>query len=311
MDARESTGGIPRRTASSLVDVLSAVLLVLGVLLTPIAGAAASIRPILTDPAAFVALYGPLSDEPAVQAFIAGRMADAIDAEFEIPFVSTAIRTGIRSFVASDRFGTVWNDGLELAHRTTVAALRDEEGASVSLRDGEIGLELEPLVARLREYLVSRSVPLAGLIPAVDGTVVIAELPSAIDAGAVYGAVVASGIWMPVCCVVLLAGGTALRPRRTSGLVIASASIVVFCATTIGVVHVVTGGVAAALGSAGIPHAVTSLLADRMGRPVDAVLAPIAATAALLGLVAVVTGRYAPVRRARSAFARLWEPRRR
>lgn len=246
---RVGTGTDSGRVGAAHVgrSILSGVLVVLGLIVTPIALVVDFAQAQVTDTETFVAAYAPLAKSAAVQEAITDVIVEAIDAnvdfemltgglvdglqQLELPtFVSNSldllrvplvegvnalVRTGVTSIVTSDWFPTVWEQTLRLTHSQLMAVLRGDPSAVAQISGDTVSLQLGPVVSVLRDQLISGGVTIAQLIPAdLDIAIPLGDVEGLGNVKTFYALAVASGIWLPIIAAALLIGGIAVAPRR-------------------------------------------------------------------------------------------------
>lgn len=228
-------------------SIIAAILVVLGLIVTPIALVVDFAQAQVTDTDTFVAAYAPLAESPAVQEAITEAVVQAVNAnvdielltggivdglqQLELPrFVSSSLdllraplvegvnallRWGVGSIVSSDWFPTVWEQTLRLTHSQLTAVLRGDPNAIAQISGDSVSLQLGPVVAVLREQLVASGVTIAQLIPSdLDVTIPLADVEGIGNVKLFYALAVASGVWLPIIAAALLIGGIAVAPRR-------------------------------------------------------------------------------------------------
>lgn len=251
-----------RPTARS---VGSAVLVVLGCLLAPVALVAVWLHTQVADTDRFVETMSPLARDPAVRAVLTDRVTDAVLAELDVrdladqavdaladqglpPGLATALHgltgpleSNVRGFAhariaglfAGDRFAQTWDGVLRAAHHKAVAVLADSAPA-VSVTGDDVVLDLAPFVDAARTRLVDSGLEIAGRIPDVHPTITIAEADTLVRARTAYSLLGVLAAWLPWVTVGLLASGVALarRHRRTvaAGAIGVAAGMVVLAA---------------------------------------------------------------------------------
>lgn len=239
---------------------LAVVLIVVGVLLSPVAVATGWARWTLTDTDRFVATYAPLARDADVRAYVVDQTVAVVDAQVDVeglteqlvdglvalgttPRGTAALRAlqsttaaGLRSliretvaeFVASEQFDAAWAESLRLGHRQLVATLRGDPGAIATIgADGTLGLPLAPIVERVTAALVDRGITIAERIPSVDRTIVLVRSDQLPVAQRAYAVVVTVGTWLPWVVLALLVGGVALAHRRRRTLLWAAGGFAV------------------------------------------------------------------------------------
>jgi hypothetical protein len=317
--------------------VLAVALIVLGTLLTPVAVVGGWSRVLLTDTDVFVDTYAAVVRDATIQDFITAQTMDAIDAHLDIdgavgevvnglssalpnrPRLTTGLQAlqgaavqGVRStirqaverVVASDAFTTAWTASLRLTHDQTTATLSGSEGALATVSADGLGIRLGPIVERVKTALVAQGFALASKIPAIDRTVILIHSDAFGQARLAYVVVVATGSWLPIVVLALLAGGVLAAARRPLATVWAATGLALGGLLTIGAVAIGCL-LTTASASAGVPPAVVVLLYDTT----VSALKDLATATVLLGvvvaLIAWFAGPFRPARRIRSAGAGL------
>ncbi|MYV99242.1 hypothetical protein [Streptomyces sp. SID3343] len=195
----------------------------------------------VVDTGRFVSTLGPLSSDSSVQNAVADRVADAAVQAANVPgaldslrealglgpsegagpgsgvingLLSTATHAAAQAVVSSDLFGTIWKDALRTAHRSALRALRGQDDSSVSTVNGDVVLDLGPIVDRVRAQLVGQGIPLADRIPNTTRTFVLLHGDGLSKSQDVFRLVDAAGTWLPIVVLVLIVIGVAIAPRR-------------------------------------------------------------------------------------------------
>ncbi|MGJ9405305.1 hypothetical protein ACHABQ_03145 [Nesterenkonia aurantiaca] len=231
---------------------LATLLIVLGVLMAPLALVAAWTKAEVTDTDQFVATMAPIVEDPAFQAFLVEEITVAINEEIDLETVTSDLFDGIATLdlpprasdalqlleqpavegaqsqirstterlIASDTFEQVWDQALRISHARLIAALSgDTYGAVVINESGEVGIELGPLVASVKEQLTAQRFALAERIPEVDRTVVVAQSDELVQARTAYQAVDVLGFVLPWVSIGLIAVGVLVAGRRAKALI--------------------------------------------------------------------------------------------
>ena len=210
--------------------VAAAILVVVGLVLAPVSVVVAHARSLLTDTDRFVATFGPLASDRGVQDAVGDAAIAAVDATVDFsaladsalqgladrlslpPLVTGALQSvgdgvagalrsvvddQIRSIVTSDAFPPLWEQMLRAAHARAVAGIQGDPSAALVVRGDTLLLQVGPVVDRARQILVDRGSRFASLIPQVDRTVELVEVPGLSAVAAGHGAVVVLGAWLP------------------------------------------------------------------------------------------------------------------
>ena len=158
---------------------LVAVLVVIGCVLAPLSVLSVWIRNTLLDTDQYVETVGPLIDNTDVQEALANRITNALiqgtgveqrianALPSQASFVAPAVADGLEQFVdktalrlvQSDAAETVWDTVNRRAHAQVVALLEGTgRGDSVTTRNGEVVVNLGPLVGRVQSALEDRGI---------------------------------------------------------------------------------------------------------------------------------------------------------
>jgi len=228
------------------------VLVIIGVLLAPIAVLGGWAKNQLVDTDTFVATFAPLADEPEVQAYVSDEATEAILASVDIEAYTSAVFDAIKDlglppraeqalgllegpatqgiesligqivnrFVTSEAFGDIFEQALRTTHTQTIAALQGDPDAALQISgDGELGIQLGPIIEEVKKRLVDAGVGFAASIPAIDRTIVIAQADSLVTVQIVYALAVSVGTWLPWVALAFLVAGILVAPRRRTAII--------------------------------------------------------------------------------------------
>lgn len=316
---------------------LSALCIVLAAILVPVSIVAAWARVELVDETRFVETFAPLADDPQVQALVADQVSTAIEDSLDLDTlvndlfdglqgldlppralaaldllrapasqgVQNLVDTTVTRLVQSDAFTDVWEAALRASHRSleAVAAGGTSSGAVVIDAEGQVGIQLAPIIEEVKKRLVDRGIGFADQIPVIDKTIVVAQSDALTVVGTVYNLAVAAGWWTPILALVLFLAGILIARRRSTAVL----------GTGVGIA-VGAGVLAIALGVGG---SVLALSAPNLGVPAGALasmyeqitgaMRDTAVVLTLLGIVIAViawmSGRWRGARAARSGVA--------
>ncbi len=238
--------------------VSGAALVALGAVLAPVAILSGWAIGQVTDTDRFVATFAPLGSNDEVQSAIAGRVSDAIDEQLDLeaviaPFfdeltadfgpVGSAgaqaieglvvqgarqlIDGAVHRVVESDGFSVVWEEALRASHGTLVAVLDDESQVLTMSDDGTLGIELGPIVERVKASLVDGGLGFASAIPEIDRTIPLVTSESLVTLRNAYAVANAVGFWLPWLVVALLVGGILLAGAGLRSLVFSAGGVAV------------------------------------------------------------------------------------
>lgn len=238
--------------------LLATVLVVIAAILAPVAVVSTWAQRELTDTDYFVSTFAPLVKQPAVQDLVVTQTVAAIESNVDIQGITSDVFTGLEKlglgprassalnslqaplvagikslitstvtkFVQSDAFADIWRQALTTTHQQLLATLNGDKNAAVSIGpNGQIGLQLGPIIDAVKSRLVDQGFGFAKSIPTIDKTIVIAKSSSVTLYMGLYNLVVAVGIWLPWAVLVLLVAGVLVARRRTIALVWASVAL--------------------------------------------------------------------------------------
>jgi hypothetical protein len=274
-------------------------LIVAGVLLAPIALVTNWAVLELSDTNAFVDTFAPLAKDPAVQQLVAEQVTKAIDANVDYgaltapvfdelaqslgPKASIALRglqgaatRGVQQlvagavvrFVASDAFAAVWEKALRVTHSQVIGALENDPTTLVAIGpNGELGIQIGPIVEGVKGYLVAQGLGFAERLPTVDRTIVITQSATLVTLQTLYQLAHAIALWLPWVAFALIVGGVLLAGLSTVTVISASASVALAMALllvglALGRTLVIAGFVATDLS----PGAAAALFGQVVGR---------------------------------------------
>jgi hypothetical protein len=244
---------------------VAALLITLGCILAPVAvlGVWAGNQVSNTD--RYVANMTPLISEPAIQHALSARITteitDRIDAKAlttqaaaelsrdRLPRLSALltnfsgpIANGINGFVgtsvsrivASPAMATLWAQANRTAHQSLVNVLSGEGNGALAEKNGQVVLEIGPLVTQVQQQLTARGLTFANKIPSVNATFPLFEAPNLAKAQQGYRLVNTLKWLLPFLSLLLMAAGIFVARGRRRGLIGAalglSASMLVLAA---------------------------------------------------------------------------------
>ena len=243
---RRQTAGPGRGRRFSWRALVAVVLIVLGCVLAPVAVLGVWAGNEVSNTGQYVATVQPLIDDPAIQNVLTDKITNQIISRLNVDGVVmqasaqanskgltrissllTAFRSQISSSVTGYIHSTVhsvitshpmevaWLQVNTLAHQALVKVLSGQGGGAVSASNGQIVLNLGPLVAVVKQDLVAHGFSLANSIPAVNTTVPLFQAKELGKAQAGYRLITTLKIVLPILVLALLAAGVyAARNRR-------------------------------------------------------------------------------------------------
>jgi hypothetical protein len=333
--AGTSAAALPRRRRAWGWTVLATVLIVIGAVLAPAAVVASWAKVQLTDTDSFVAAYAPLAKDPGVRAFLTDQTVTVIQDNVDIPGVVSQVFDGIAAlgtgpaatraleslkgpaaqgivslihstvgtFVASNAFAEVWQQALRRSHTQLIATMQNDPKAVIAAgADGSVGIQLGPIVDRVKQLLVKQGLTFASQIPPVDRTITVAQNSSLPTLQLFYGLAVAAGAWLPWIALLFLAAGVLVARRRALALVWAAVALaigMIVIVAGIGIGRLVfIGSVSPSLIPAGVAGTVFDTVTTAMRDTGVAVLV----LAIVVALTAWYSGPFGVPRRLRGFF---------
>ncbi|HEY8216004.1 MAG TPA: hypothetical protein VIH82_02650 [Acidimicrobiia bacterium] len=153
--------------------ILCGVLIVLVCILAPLSLLAVWTHNTLLNTDQYVETVGPLAEDPDIQEALADRVVLALQRNVDVAkevkdalpakaaFVAPFIAKGIDQFVhnatltivQSDQFESLWENLNRRAHSRVVAVLTGNEGGRVTTKNGEVTIELGPVVEKVQGAL--------------------------------------------------------------------------------------------------------------------------------------------------------------
>lgn len=232
----------PHRTLRS---TLSAILMVLVLVLTPLAVVASWTSSLLGDTDRYVATMGPLVDDRAVQEAVGARAAQAVTKHLDLdtllqeaapedrPMLSKAlgklgspIEGAVASFVgkeatnvvASSWFQTFWTDANRRIHAAMVKALTGQGGGAVKLTDDAVTIDLAPVIDQLKQRLVDAGLGVAAKVPEIHTDFTVVQSKDVKKAQTGFRLLQILGTWLAVVVVLIAALAVWLARRRRRAL---------------------------------------------------------------------------------------------
>jgi hypothetical protein len=239
----------PRRRLSWRTPI-SIVLIVLGCILAPVAviGSWASLEVSNTD--RYVATVEPLIHDPAIQNYLTDRITNQITSRINVtgvvnqaaaqlnskgltrissllsqfgPQISSAVtsfvHSTVHSLVSSSQFATIWVTVNRVTHQQLVKVLSGQGSTSISIRNGQITLDLGPFISSAKADLIAHGFKLASQVPPVHPTVVLFQANDLGKAQTLYRLIKAGRIVLIVLVLLLLAAGVWVARGRRRALV--------------------------------------------------------------------------------------------
>jgi hypothetical protein len=229
---------------------VSIVLIVLGCILAPLAviGSWAALE--VSDTGRYVATVEPLIHDPAIQHYLTDEITNQITSRLNItglvnqasgqlnskgltkisslltqfgPQIASSVNgfvtSTVHSAVTSQAMATAWVQVNTVAHQSLVKVLSGQGGGAVSIKNGQVVLNLGPLIVVAKNDLVAHGFKLANSIPPVSPTLALFQAKNLQQAQAYYRLVKATRIVLIVLSLALLAAGVYVARGRRRALI--------------------------------------------------------------------------------------------
>lgn len=290
---------------------------ILTVLVTVVAGLAFWADQMVNDTDRYVDTVAPLAQDAEVRQAVAYLVSQEVLAELDLPGLSaqgaselsqrwdlpsdvTDLIDGnadelasaaeeqvvavIGDVVESPAFPGLWREANRVAHQEVLTRAADPDDDSLTAANGEVLLDLQPLVAAARAELVSRGLPGADLIQDVDRTVVIAQSDGLANVLERLVWVERAATWLPWVALGLAALTFLVANRRSAaaagiGLGVAGAALLTYAALGWGASRLGEGS--------GVADAATTLVDEILSEP-RMILLILAGAGAALAVVGVI-----------------------
>ena len=217
----------------------------------------------------YVANVTPLIHEPSIQHALSDKITAQITSRLDVPAlvsstsaqlssaglprlssllsnfsgpiasgINNAIATVVARVVASPAVATLWVQANTIAHAGLVKVLSGQGNGSLSLQNGQVVLNIGPLITQVKDTLVAQGVSVAAKIPVVNATFPLFAAPNLEKAQQGYRLITTLRWVLPIVTLLLFAVGIwAARSRRHgllgSGLGLAASMLVLGIALTI------------------------------------------------------------------------------
>jgi len=242
--------GAARRRRIGWRTPVSIVLIVLGCILGPVAVLGVWAGNEVSDTGRWVATVEPLIHDPAIQNVLTDKITNEITSQLNLNGVITqaATETGARGLprissllttfgpqitssvtgfihstvhtvIASPAMANAWVQVNTVAHQALVKVLSGQGGGAITTSNGQIVLNLGPLITVAKQDLVARGFSLANSIPDVNPTVALFEAKNLGQAQSGYLLITRVKIVLPILVLVLLGAGVYVARGHRRALV--------------------------------------------------------------------------------------------
>ncbi len=229
---------------------MAGILIVLGCVLAPVSVVAVWAANEISNTGRFVATMEPLVHDPAIQNALTDKITAEITTKLNVTgyagqaeaalsgrglprlsallkSVTPSIASGVagsihgevHKIVTGPRFARAWVQANTLVHQELVKALSGQGSSSVSVKNGEVVLNLGPFIDIVKQDLVKRGFGLVSKIPAVNPTLTLFSAKYLVKAQAGYRLINNLKIVLPILALLLMALGVYLARGRRRALI--------------------------------------------------------------------------------------------
>ncbi|WP_407918107.1 hypothetical protein [Kitasatospora sp. NE20-6] len=241
-----------RTTGSTVLIVVASLLALLSVI-------AVWTSSFVGDTDRYVATVAPLASDPDVQNAVSARVTSAVLEQIDVkalvkqlsdaaaqqgvpaeastlinglsgPITSgltELVNSTVHKVVSSSAFETIWIDANRAGHSALDKALTGEGGGVVSLENNQVAIDIGPLVARVKDQLVSSGFGVAAKIPEVHTQFVVFASKDIGKVKSYFRLLEILGTWLPIITVLVAAAGVFLAVNRRRALVGAAVGVAV------------------------------------------------------------------------------------
>ncbi|MGV9264116.1 hypothetical protein ACWDRR_05570 [Kitasatospora sp. NPDC003701] len=255
--ALEAATPPPRREHHRMRTSGSVAVIVIASLLSLLSVLAVWTSDIVGNTDRYVSTVAPLATDPAVQDAVTNRVTqvvlDQIDVKALVKQLSDAaaeqgvppqlanllgglsgpITSGLTNLVhstvdrvvTSSAFETVWVEANRLIHTSLDKALTGKGGGAVTLTNNQVGIDIAPIVDRVKTELVDAGLGVAAKIPPVHTDFVVFQSEDIGKVKTYFRLLEIMGSWLPLVTVLVAAGGVFLASNRRRALVGAAVGV--------------------------------------------------------------------------------------
>lgn len=243
-------GGPRKRRRFSWRATVSIVLIVLGSILAPVAVLGVWAGNEVSDTGRWVDTVQPLIEDPAIQNVLTDKISTAIENQLNLnnlitqtstqlndkglprlstllatfgPQITSAvygyIHTAVQRVISSPAMARAWMQVNTVAHQSLVALLSGQGKGALSTANGQIMLNLGPLIVVAKQDLVNHGFALASNIPPISPTVALFQSDDLGKAQAGDRLINTLKIVLPILVLALLAAGVFTARGRRRALI--------------------------------------------------------------------------------------------
>ena len=242
--------GKGRRQRVSWRTPVAAVLIVIGCLLAPISVVAVWTANQVSDTNRYVANMAPLIQDPAIQNALTSKITNAVVARLNVkgladqaatglsqkglqqigglvqnfsgPLASGVagfVHDGVHKVITGPRMGEAWMQVNRVAHEQLVVVLSGRGHRGIVVKNGEVTLDLAPLIAVAKADLSSRGLTVVDKIPEVHTAFPLFPSKNLVKAQRAYRLINNLKIVLPILTLGLLGLGVGIARRHRRALI--------------------------------------------------------------------------------------------
>jgi len=240
-------------------SIVAVVLIVVGCILAPLAVTAVWANRQVSDTDRYVETVAPLAKDPAVQAAVAARVSAAILQALDVPALTSDVvdglakqnlppraiaglralevplNNGIEGFVnssvtkviKSNQFAALWVAANKSAHAALVNLMSGNQSGAITAQNGQVTLNLGPIIAQVKQQLISAGYTVAERIPSIDKSFVLVQSDSVTKLQGLYRLLNTLGYWLPIIALAFLAIGIFVAHGHRRALIGACIGVVI------------------------------------------------------------------------------------
>ena len=239
----------PRRRRVSWRTPVSALLIVIGCVLAPVAVVGVWTANQVSDTNRYIANVEPLIHDPAIQNALTDKVTTAITSHLNVvgytnqaaalltskglPRVGTLLKTfgpsiasavagfvhnTVHKVVTSPQFANAWIQVNTVAHQTLVKALSGQGGA-VTVSNGQVTIDLAPFIEIVKQDLAKRGFTLVNSLPPIHPTLALFSSKTLVQAQTLYRLINDLKIILPILSLLLIAAGVYIARQHRRALI--------------------------------------------------------------------------------------------
>jgi len=249
-EIHHQTGDKGRRRHFSWRTPVAIVLIVLGCVVAPVAVLGVWAGNEVSDTGRWVATVEPLIHNPAIQNVLTDKITNEITSQLNLtgtinqasaqlnskgltrissllttfgPQITSAvtgfIHSTVHTVITSEAVAKIWVQVNTVAHQAVVKVLSGQGNGAISTSNGQIVLNLGPIITVVKQDLIQHGFSLASNIPPVSPTLALFQAKDLGKAQAGYRLITTLKIVLPILALVLLAAGVYVARGRRRALI--------------------------------------------------------------------------------------------